>query len=350
MAVQLLQENNVFNINRKHFLLDEENELTTLENQYDCLMGDIAELADGTIYYRHSDNYQGDLWELKESSSGTNKLPTVTGNDEGKALRVNSSGNWVASDLPEELPYVTSEDNGKILKVSNGYWDVKEGMGTYTYEVILDTTSFTTIDTQYGAMCEEVCNLERINNGDIIKVTFNDEEYEVIADISHYGKVLGEKVLGEHSFENYPFYINTPTFPCNANLYTEEPGTYTLKIERQIITPSKEFTDAVVESIKYIKFMTLNLVGEDKVSCNYSRTELLAIFNSEAPYIATINGVTCSSAFQWNSSDYCYEFHAFKIIQDNGSSYLRDEIITIEQSSTPEFSYSVNEYELTSVE
>ena len=50
-------------------------------------------------------------------------LPTVTTEDAGKALLVDSEGKWGASALPTELPTVTSADAGKILIVNaQGEW------------------------------------------------------------------------------------------------------------------------------------------------------------------------------------------------------------------------------------
>lgn len=56
-------------------------------------------------------------------------LPSVTENDSGKVLAVNSSGEWhpESLDIPESvdpLPSVTSADQGKVLTVnSNGEWN-----------------------------------------------------------------------------------------------------------------------------------------------------------------------------------------------------------------------------------
>ena len=54
-------------------------------------------------------------------------LPTVAGTDEGKILKVNSSGKWAAASEAVELPAVTAEDVGKILKVNaSGEWEAAE--------------------------------------------------------------------------------------------------------------------------------------------------------------------------------------------------------------------------------
>lgn len=55
---------------------------------------------------------------------GGDSLPTVTSADAGKALIVNSDGEWGAAELPTELPTVTTADAGKILIVNaQGEWE-----------------------------------------------------------------------------------------------------------------------------------------------------------------------------------------------------------------------------------
>lgn len=99
MAIQLFRENDSFNIYHQHFLIDEENDLVNLENEYSCSMGDRAELPDGTIYVRHSDGYNGELWELSESLGENSKLPEVDSSDNGRVLMV-VNGVWATASLP----------------------------------------------------------------------------------------------------------------------------------------------------------------------------------------------------------------------------------------------------------
>lgn len=463
MAIQLMQENGEYNIKSQHFLIDEENDLVNLESEYSCSMGDRAELPDGTIYVRHSDEYQGDLWELNENASIEKVLPPINFNDEGKFLGVvnnnwnivdrpkelpnietndvgkilmaqsmptggtvivpfqmveientnqgvalidiedsyieeridcfievdeneysatidselyltwdegssidfntgdiyfNSTGehfikvsllsekyDWEKVEIPTELPEVDSSDNGKILSVIDGYWNVGEKIsyGEEEYKTILDTASYTTAEDNGYYKCDNVCSLANLIDGDIIKVTFDGDEYEVEAKVSRYGKAIGDNV---NNFTNYPFYINTGTFPGNATLYTEEAGTYSIKIERKIVTPSKEFSDAALASIKYIKFMTTQLLGGTQITCNYSRDEVWAVFEDEAPVIASIDGVLCAQGMKYLYPN-MIQFRVLDFTSDNNTPVLKERIISVNEYNTPEFSYSENLYELT---
>lgn len=52
--------------------------------------------------------------------------PTVTSEDEGDILTVDSTGEWVAANMPTELPSVSSADQGMVLTVdSSGDWVVE---------------------------------------------------------------------------------------------------------------------------------------------------------------------------------------------------------------------------------
>lgn len=118
MAIQLMQENGEYNIIVKHFLVDSIDDLSDLENEYECSIGDKVELPDGTIYIRHSDDYQGDLWELNENTSINKILPPININDDGKLLGI-VENNWSIVDKPKELPNVGESDVGKTLMVQS---------------------------------------------------------------------------------------------------------------------------------------------------------------------------------------------------------------------------------------
>lgn len=78
MAIILAKKNNQYNVQRRHFYIDDESDFETLESEWDCGIGDLAELPNGTVYCRHSDNYSGDLWEKRSSGKSPSPTPTPT--------------------------------------------------------------------------------------------------------------------------------------------------------------------------------------------------------------------------------------------------------------------------------
>ena len=122
MAIQKIKEGKFFNVYHQTFLIDDNTDLDTLEQTYNCNLGDEAKLPDGTIYVRHSNDYQGDKWVVKSSgSSGSNDgrsdLPAVTSDDNGDVLTV-VDGTWAKATPSSSLPAVTLADKGKHLVVN----------------------------------------------------------------------------------------------------------------------------------------------------------------------------------------------------------------------------------------
>lgn len=71
MSFKLFKKDNFFNGTHQEFLIDSKNDLTALETSFDCELGDKAFTPNGTMYTRHSDDFEGDLWEeIKETSGG----------------------------------------------------------------------------------------------------------------------------------------------------------------------------------------------------------------------------------------------------------------------------------------
>lgn len=83
MAFKLFKKDNFGYGTHQEFLIDDFEDLSEIEKNFDCELGDRAYTPDGKIYIRHSDNYDEDLWELveiesdSEDSSGSENEPDV---------------------------------------------------------------------------------------------------------------------------------------------------------------------------------------------------------------------------------------------------------------------------------
>lgn len=110
MAIILAKKNNQYNIQRRHFYIDDESDFETLESEWDCGIGDLAELPNGTVYCRHSDNYSGDLWEKR--GSGASPSPTPTPTPTSSILYVNM--------VYDDATFITSLDKtaGEIIEAA----------------------------------------------------------------------------------------------------------------------------------------------------------------------------------------------------------------------------------------
>lgn len=73
MAIKLFKVDNFHSGLHKEFFIDGESDLEQIEVEFDCELGDKAYTPNGTIYTRHSDEFDGDLWEEIEVSGGSSE-------------------------------------------------------------------------------------------------------------------------------------------------------------------------------------------------------------------------------------------------------------------------------------
>lgn len=149
MAVKLAKKNNVFNMQVRTFYIDSVDDLAVIETQYDCGIGDRAELPDGTVYCRHSDGYTGDLWSVRSSGSKPSPSPSPS-----------PSGG--------DLPTATEDDIGKYLRVQG----VPSGMST----VIVPEQTVTVSQEQPAALLEDADDSLFVVGTEVL-IRINDSEY-----------------------------------------------------------------------------------------------------------------------------------------------------------------------------
>ena len=68
-------------------------------------------------------NRQEEWYQQMINASTGNYLPSISAQDAGKVMTVESDGSWGVENVPTELPSVSGTDEGKVLTVNNsGVW------------------------------------------------------------------------------------------------------------------------------------------------------------------------------------------------------------------------------------
>lgn len=338
MAIQLEKENNKFNIYEQHFLIDSKNDLQTLESEYTCHQGDKAELPDGSYYMRHSDNYQGDLWELVKSCGGGSSLPSVTSDDNGDILTV-VDGAWAkAEPTPiSELPEVTIEDNGDFLAVIDGEWNKKDPPYTVSTEteIIIPLQEVILFADSTPDLCVaeiQDSNMDRLSIGDTCIVSYqenapdrtrsNAQLYTITAKGFDDYLYLGDFDYdnNEPDFSRYPFVILfQPSIKSQKGsaeqgitiLYTNHECTINISADRisKTVIVDNDFKTAVEYSLAHTEvvekdFLPEQTIYSDEFENNYSGVwvENKISFNEDI-FESIKDGASCYITF--NGIEYC---------------------------------------------
>ena len=128
MGVVKLKDENSFNIYHQTFLIDDDTDLNTLEQTYNCSFGDEARTPDGTVYIRHSDDFTGDKWVVKSvgnsnsnnnNNNNNNSLPTITNADIGKCLSVRYKSAIIGENIVPEQTI-----NKQNMVYGDGYYEL----------------------------------------------------------------------------------------------------------------------------------------------------------------------------------------------------------------------------------
>lgn len=187
MAIRLEKENSKLNINEQRFLIDSKTDLDTIEKDYVCGQGDRAELPDGSYYIRHSDEYQGEKWELMRSSGG------------------GGGGS--------DLPAVTSADNGKVLTVVNGTWDKAAP------SLLIGHLSWSNADNQYIIDIPYEDASQALENGNPILISSKDGSAFVYSlnGIKGGAKVGAETLAFDYWHRENDEYFTVTSYTWNAS-------------------------------------------------------------------------------------------------------------------------------------
>lgn len=133
MSFKLFKKDNFFNGTHQEFLIDSKNDLIALETSFDCELGDKAFTPNGTMYTRHSDDFEGDLWEeIKETSGGGSDgggLPDYSEANDGDVLSIeNGALAWKAASGGANVYVLNKNAGSSLANVEAGQtvtWDIQ---------------------------------------------------------------------------------------------------------------------------------------------------------------------------------------------------------------------------------
>lgn len=85
-------------------------------------------------------NRQEEWYQQMINASTGNYLPSISAQDAGKVMTVESDGSWGVENVPTELPSVSGTDDGKVLTVNNsGVWVAQNPSSGGGVLVVTDT-------------------------------------------------------------------------------------------------------------------------------------------------------------------------------------------------------------------
>lgn len=205
MAVQKIKVGNSFNSYIQTFQIDTATDLVTLESDYNPHFGDCAELPNGTIYVRHSDDYQGDKWKVVQSGGGSGgsaekrKITLVnevdvTPQSAGNNLYIIQSNDSIMSSTTIEITYDDGTAEPQTIEAPL-YENLIVTFDEQEYEVSIPTTISNEFDLVYGAPV--TVDIEQ----GIPSIDFSEYPFSIIAGLGSEGTTIATEDGNNHSIK-----------------------------------------------------------------------------------------------------------------------------------------------------